>query len=141
TDKNLIVIGRTSAAGITGKDDAIARIRAYEAVGVDAIFLGGLKTRDELDAIAGAVKLPLMLGGVQGELQDLDYLSSRGVRVCVQSHHPFAAAVEAVHRTLKALREGVKPAAITDVASPDTMKRVTRQADYTNWTKQFLGVG
>ena len=140
-DPALVVIGRTSALAITDREDAARRIDAYEAVGVDAIFLGGLRKREELDWIAGKTKLPLVLGGVPADMQDLDYLSSRGVRVSVQSHNPFAAAVEAVQRALKSLRDGVKPAAMADIASPDLMKRVTRQADYTNWTKEFLGVG
>jgi carboxyvinyl-carboxyphosphonate phosphorylmutase len=140
SDPSLVIVGRTSAMAITGRDDAVARIKAYEAVGVDAIFLGGLRQRDELDSVAGVTKLPLVLGGVPADMQDLDYLSARGVRVCVQSHNPFAAAVEAVQRSLKALRDGVKPSSMADIASPETMKRVTRQADYTNWTKEFLGV-
>ena len=140
-DPALVVIGRTSAMAITSREDAAARMQAYEAAGVDAIFLGGLKNRAELDWIADKTKLPLVLGGVPQDMQDLDYLSSRGVRVCVQSHNPFAAAVEAVQRALKSLREGVKPNALEGVAAPELMKRVTRQADYTNWTKEFLGVG
>jgi carboxyvinyl-carboxyphosphonate phosphorylmutase len=141
SDPGLVIIGRTSAPAITGLEEAKARIKAYEAVGVDAIFLGGLKNRAELDALAGLTKLPLVLGGAPAEIQDLDYLSSRGVRVSVQTHHPFAAAVEAVQRSLKALREGVKPTALPDIASPDLMKRLTRQGEYTRWTKEFLGVG
>jgi carboxyvinyl-carboxyphosphonate phosphorylmutase len=140
-DPALVVIGRTSALAITDREDAAVRMAAYEAVGVDAIFLGGLRSRAELDWVAGKTKLPLVLGGVPAEMQDLDYLSSRGVRVCVQSHNPFAAAVEAVQRALKSLRDGVKPSAMADIAGPDLMKRVTRQASYTNWTREFLGVG
>jgi carboxyvinyl-carboxyphosphonate phosphorylmutase len=46
-DPALVIAGRTSAAGITGLEDAIAQCRAYEAAGVDAVFLTGIKTRDE----------------------------------------------------------------------------------------------
>ena len=42
---------------------------------------------------------------------DLDYLSARNVRVCLQGHHQFWAGVQGVHDTLKALREGAKPSA------------------------------
>src|SRR3954464_8856759 len=37
-DPSLVIIGRTGAVSITGLDDAIARAKAYEAVGVDALF-------------------------------------------------------------------------------------------------------
>ena len=46
-DPNLVIAGRTSAPAITGVRDAIERALAYEAIGVDAIFLVGIKTRDE----------------------------------------------------------------------------------------------
>lgn len=53
-----LVFGRTSAASITGVDDAIRRLRAYETVGVDALFVPGLKTRSDRDRIAEAVTVP-----------------------------------------------------------------------------------
>ena len=65
-------------------------------------------------------------------------LSARKVRVCLQGHQPFAAAVRAVHDALKALRDGAAPATIP-VASAELMARVTRDADYKRWTKEFLG--
>ena len=49
-----MIVGRTGAASVTSIDDAIARAKAYEAVGVDALFFTGVKTRDELEAIAAA---------------------------------------------------------------------------------------
>jgi carboxyvinyl-carboxyphosphonate phosphorylmutase len=49
------------------------------------------------------------------------------------------AAVQAVHATLKALREGTKPGDLTGIASSDLMARVTRQADYSKWAKDYLG--
>src|SRR4051795_6915275 len=50
-DPSLVIIGRTGAVSITGLDDAIARTKAYEAVGVDALFFTGIKARGELEAI------------------------------------------------------------------------------------------
>ena len=66
-----MICGRTSAASITSVGDAIARAKAYAAAGVDAIFLVGVKTRADLDAVAAQVKLPLILGGAGKELLDL----------------------------------------------------------------------
>ncbi len=138
-DPDLVIAGRTSAVSVTGLDDAIARAGAYQAAGVDAIFLVGVKTREQLDAISAAVRLPLILGGVGPEIMDLDYLSARGVRVCLQGHQPFMAAVQAVHDTLKALRAGTAPKELPGIASTETIKRVTRDADYRRWTGEFLG--
>jgi carboxyvinyl-carboxyphosphonate phosphorylmutase len=133
-----MIVGRTSAMSISGLDDTIARLRAYETAGVDMLFMTGVKTRAQLDAVAAAVKLPLFLGNPGADLFDLDYLSARHVAVCLQGHLPFMAAVKAVHETLKALREGAAPASIKGIAPPDLMKQVLRQADHAKWSKDFL---
>jgi carboxyvinyl-carboxyphosphonate phosphorylmutase len=138
-DPDLVIAGRTSAAVISGIGDAIARARAYEVAGVDAIFLVGLKSRAELDAAAEAIRIPIILGGAGGELSDRDYLASRGVRVCLLGHRQMMAAAGAVHDTLKAQLEGRTPPDTTQVASADFMKTLTRDDDYARWTKDFLG--
>ena len=137
-DPGLTIAGRTSAPSITGIADAIARAKAYEAAGVDAIFLVGVKSRADLDAVAAQVKLPLILGGAGKELMDRDWIAQRGVRICLQGHQPFAAAVRAVHDTLRALREGTPPEKIESTASDELMKRVTRNDDYARWMKDWL---
>jgi carboxyvinyl-carboxyphosphonate phosphorylmutase len=138
-DKALCVLGRTSALAISGLDDTIARAKAYEAAGVDAIFLAGLRSRAELDAVAAAVRLPLVLGNVPSDLADRATLTERRVRICLTGHQPFAAAVRAVHDTLKALRETGPAGPLPALASPALMKQVTRQEDYERWTRDFLG--
>ena len=45
---------------LLGWRDAIERALAYEAIGVDAIFCVGIKTRDELDTIAERLSLPII---------------------------------------------------------------------------------
>ncbi len=138
-DPLLVIAGRTSAIMISSLEDTIARGRAYEAAGVDALFFVGVKTRTELDAISAATRLPLILGGLSDELTDLDYLGARRVRIALQGHQPFAAAVKAIHDTLRALREGTPPAKLSGIADADLMKRVTRDTDYSRWMKDFLG--
>jgi carboxyvinyl-carboxyphosphonate phosphorylmutase len=138
-DPSFVIVGRTSAAAISGTEDVLRRAKAYEAAGVDALFFAGGMTREQLDALSNAVKLPLMLGGSGRELQDRDYLASRRVRIALQGHQPFSAAVQAVYDTLKALREGTKPGDLQGIASAETMGRVTRSGDYKSWTEKFLG--
>jgi oxaloacetate decarboxylase len=137
-DPSLVIIGRTSAAAVSSIDDAIARARAYEAAGVDALFFAGGMNEANLDSMASAVKLPLMLGGGGGAMSDRAYLASRNVRIALQGHQPFSAAVQAVYNTLKALREGAKPSELQGIASTDMMKRVTREGDYKSWTEKFM---
>lgn len=140
-DRNLVVAGRTSAMTVTGLEDTIARCKAYEAAGVDAMFLVGMRNKADLEAIADAIGIPVLLGSAGAEINDLDYLSSVGVRICLQGHLPFAAAVRAAYETLKALREGTPPSEITTGASAELMNQVTRGDDYERWMKEFLGGG
>ena len=138
-DKGFVVVGRTSAAAITGTADAVARAKAYQSAGVDALFFAGRITRDQLDAIATEVKVPIVLGGLSNDMLDKPYLASRGVRIALQGHQPFSAAVQAVYTTLKSLRDGAKPSELTGISSAETMHRVTREGDYKSWTDRFLG--
>jgi carboxyvinyl-carboxyphosphonate phosphorylmutase len=140
-DRNLVICGRTSALGITSVEDTIARAKAYEQAGVDAMFLSNVTTRAQLDAVSQAIRIPIITGGTDPALTDLAYLASRRVRVWLQGHQPFLAAVRAVHDTLKALRDGTAPDAIGNTASSDLMNRVTRREDYTRWSRDFLGGG
>ena len=139
-DPALVIMARTGAASISGLDDAIARAMAYEATGVDALFLTGVKTRAELEAIAAATKLPIVLGGFPEEMTDLDYLANQRVRIALQGHAPFAAATLAVYETLKALREGASPKNLTGLASSELTGRVTRDAAVKARSADFLGL-
>ncbi len=138
-DKSLVVVGRSSSASIAGLADTIARAKAYEAAGVDAFFPAGVKSRAELEAIAEAIRIPIVLGAPVAELQDRTYLATQRVRICIQPHLPIVAAARAVYETMKALREGIAPADVPGVASLELMKRVTRDADYRRSIKEFLG--
>ncbi|MDH3739311.1 MAG: isocitrate lyase/phosphoenolpyruvate mutase family protein, partial [Alphaproteobacteria bacterium] len=138
-DPELVIMGRTSAPAISGVQDAIVRARAYQDAGVDMMFFAGMKTRAELDAIATAVDIPIMLGGAGAELSDRDYLTSNGVRIALQGHLPFAAGVGAVYEALKALRDGTAPADISHAGSSDLMARVLRQEEYDSWAEDYLG--
>ncbi len=140
SDLSLVIVGRTGAASITSIDDAVARAKAYEATGVDALFFTGLKTRTELQAIAAATKLPIIMGSADGELADTAFLASQRVRVANQGHAPIAAATQAVYETLKALRDGTSPKELKGLPSSDLTNRVMREADAKARIAEFLGL-
>lgn len=137
-DPSLVVLARTSSMAIAGLDDTVKRARAYATTGVDGLFLVGVKTREELDAIAAAANLPLILANTPPAIADADYLNARKVRVVLQGHAPFMAAIRAVYETLKALREGASPKDLA-IAAPDMVKRLTRDDDYQRWLSDYLG--
>jgi len=139
-DPALVIMARTGAVSISGLDDAITRAVAYEGTGVDALFLTGVKTHAELEAISAATKLPIVLGGLPEEMIDLDYLANRRVRIALQGHAPFAAATLAVHETLKALRGGTPLKDLKGVAPSELMGRLMRDADVEARGGEFLGL-
>jgi carboxyvinyl-carboxyphosphonate phosphorylmutase len=99
----------------------------------------GVKTRDELERIARAVAAPIMLGGSGAELQDPDYLAGCGVRVSLQGHQPFMAAVKAMYDCLEALRSGTPTGELPGVAPGELMARLSRDSTYRNWLDDYLG--
>jgi oxaloacetate decarboxylase len=139
-DPSLVILARTGAISVTSLGDAIERARAYEDTGVDGLFFTGIKSRQEIEAISAATRLPIVLGGAPEEIIDLDWLRNQRVRIALQGHAPFAAATQAVYDTLKALREGVAPKALKGLASAELTGRVTREAATKARIAEFLGL-
>jgi oxaloacetate decarboxylase len=140
SDPSLVIIGRTGAISISGLDDAIARAKAYETTGVDALFFTGIKSRSELEAISAATRLPIVLGGAPEDMTAPDYLAAQCVRIALQGHAPFAAATQAVYETLKALREGTPPKNLKGLASSELTGRAMREADVKARSSELLGL-
>jgi carboxyvinyl-carboxyphosphonate phosphorylmutase len=140
SDPSLVIMGRSGAASAASLQDAIRRAQAYEAVGVDALFFTGIKSRSELEAISAATRLPIVLGGAPEELSASDYLAAQRVRIALQGHAPIAAATQAVHETLKALRDGTPPKNLKALASSELTSRIMREADMKARSADFLGL-
>jgi oxaloacetate decarboxylase len=138
-DPATVIVARTSAVSVTGLDDAIARARLYAGAGADALFFTGVTTADQLAALHAATSLPIILGGSGGDFGGRAGLAGHGVRVALQGHQPFMAAVQAAYATLKALREGADPKVLPGQPSSALMKQLTREADYTAAARAFLG--
>jgi carboxyvinyl-carboxyphosphonate phosphorylmutase len=137
-DPSLVIAARTSAISVSGLQDTIARVKAYQDTGVDAIFLIGIKQKQQLEAIAEVCRLPIFLGGAGAEINHLDSLGPLGVRISLQGHQPLMAAMQATYDTLKALREGASPADIDNSIDKALINRLSRVDDYDRWIEQFL---
>lgn len=136
-DPSLVIAGRTSALRIEGVASAVARVKAYEAAGVDAIFVVGQKNLAEMDAISAAIKLPIIVGN--GPELDCDAMAARGVRVMLQGHQSVAAVVKALQDCYSHLRNGGSPADLRErIASDEEMARITECATYRKWERDFL---
>ena len=138
-DSELIILGRTSAASISGVDDAIARLNAYQEAGVDALMLPGLRTREELDRIAAATRLPLVIGGIPESMCDSEYLASRRGRLWSGGHNTFNVAVKGLYDAMKAVHEGLLAPKVAGAAGKDLMNAVTNAGSYAERIQPFLG--
>jgi len=137
-DAHLVIVARTAAASIAGIEAAIERAQAYASAGADALFFSGIKSRAQVEALAANVSVPMVFGAVPADISDAAYLGSQGVRVCLQGHRPFLAAMRATYETLKKLADGVPPEQIAEIADDGLIKRSTRREDYVRWTKDYL---
>jgi len=136
-DSSLAIVGRTSAPQVTGLPDTLQRLRAYEAAGVDALFVVGVRTWAQLEEIRGAVRLPVILGSAGPELNDMQRLGRLGVALALQGHQPIAAAVQAMQATYRSLRDGTAPAALTGIAPAALLDEVMRADQYDRWVARF----
>ena len=138
SDPALVILARTGAIGMTDLDDTLERIRAYQDTGVDGIFLAGVRTRAEVAAIHAATQLPLIFGTLTPEIADQSFLAAHGVRIALQGHAPFMAAIEALRATLQALRDGVQPGDLKGLPSDALVKEVSGEAHWRAATDAFL---
>lgn len=134
SDPTTVIVGRTSACGVTGLEDAIARGRAYQDAGVDALFMLGISTAEEIEALGAAFDVPLVMGGAL-KIMDRKVLAANGVRMCLTGHPVLPAAIRAMEEALLAIRDGRTP---DRPGSADLMRRATRAGDYDTWIADYL---
>lgn len=138
TDPSLVIAGRTAALKLEDTARAVERAKAYEQTGVDAIFIVGVETLDQVQAIHRAVKLPIIVGSAPAALER-EELAAAGARILLQGHQPVAAAVKALREVYAHLHGGGAPAALKDrIASAKEMEQYTRGETYRQWQRNYL---
>ncbi|HSF32816.1 MAG TPA: oxaloacetate decarboxylase [Candidatus Tectomicrobia bacterium] len=139
-DASLVIIGRIAALRSDGLQEAITRGKACVDAGVDAIFLTGARTREEIEAIHKEIPLPLLLGSTPPTIGDGGFLAAHGVRIALQGHVPFAVVVKALYDTYKHLKAGGSPAALKDQAASEELMHLALNRDaYRRWQRDYLG--
>lgn len=142
-DPDLVILARTSAATITGRDDCIARIKAYAKTGVDGITLIGARSRDDLDALCAATDLPIMLGGLGSIAPTPDEAAKMGARICLRGHQPYLASLAATYSAIQqVLGENASGQKSQEAAPPvidaKILQGLTREDAYDSDSEQFL---
>ena len=142
-DPDLVILARTSAATITGRDDCIARIKAYAKTGVDGITLIGAGSRDDLDALCAATDLPIMLGGLGSIAPTPDEAAKMGARICLRGHQPYLASLAATYSAIQQVLGDNASGQKSQEAAPPVidakiLRGLTREDAYDSDSEQFL---
>lgn len=133
-DPSLSIIARTNA-GQLGIPETIERVSAYQAAGADGICLFGIRDFEHLEAIAEHVKIPLMLITYGNpKLSDLRRLADAGVRVTVNGHAAYYAAIKATYDCLREQRQ----LAAQDMSAPELCARYSTLEEYRIWAREFM---
>ena len=136
-DSALALIGRTHA-GAQSLTEVIQRTRAYQDAGADAICLVGVKDFAHLESIAEGLQVPLMLvtyGNPQ--LQDDARLAELGVRIVVNGHAAYFAAIKATYDSLREQR-GISTG--NGLTASELAARYTLPDDYIGWAAEYMNV-
>ncbi len=137
-DPALAVIGRTGSLARAGLDETLARVRVCAEAGVDAVFVLGVGSLDEVKALRAEADLPIVLNAAPAPVADL---AARGVRVVFQGHLPYFVALKALYDSYRHLRQEGDAAELRERALPaDLQALALAEAEYAGWRKEYLDV-
>lgn len=135
-DPDLAIIARTHA-GVLEVDEVIRRTQAYQEAGADGICMVGVRDFEHLEVIAQKLSVPLMLVSYGNpSLRDDARLASLGVRIVVDGHAAYFAAIKATYDCLREQR-GI---AASDLSATELTHKYTQPEDYIVWAREYMNV-
>ena len=136
-DKALAIIARTHA-GVQPVEEVIRRTRAYQDAGADGICLVGVRDCEHLAQIADGLHVPLMLVTYGNPaLRDDCALAGLGVRIAVDGHGAYFAAIQATYHSLREQR-GIS--AENGLNASELATKYTHPDDYIGWAREYMNV-
>jgi oxaloacetate decarboxylase len=139
-EDSTLIIARTSALSEMPLADALVRIKAFAASGVDALMLPGVapKTRSVIDAVHAVTDLPLCVVGLTQEMaHDREFLDRNRVRIRYFGQPVYGITVKAIYDSLAHLKRGDSLEDLDDLrASPDLMNAITRLDELSIWERE-----
>jgi 2-methylisocitrate lyase-like PEP mutase family enzyme len=140
-DRETLIIGRTDAYGALGLDAAIARAERFLALGVDGVFVAGLKAAGEYERVGRELRGAVLSAAVFEGL-DTPWLTPGELGAMGYRHVSFPAtlifrAVGVMQDTLAALREHASGGAAMHPAadSPRSRKILDDALDLAKWQR------
>ncbi|WP_432415809.1 isocitrate lyase/PEP mutase family protein [Chromohalobacter israelensis] len=135
-DPAMAIIARTNA-GQLDDEAAVECVCAYQAAGVDAICLVGVRDFDHLERLAAPLDIPLMLVTYGNpELRDRARLAALGVRVVVNGHAAYFAAIKATYDCLREQRD----IAASELNASQLATRYSTLDEYREWARDYMDV-
>lgn len=135
-DQEMAIIARTNAE-VLDVDDVIRRTLAYQAAGADGICMVGIRDFDHLEQIARHLSVPLMLVSYGNPaLRDDQRLAKLGVRIVVDGHAAYFAAIKATYDCLREQR-GVDA---SDLTASELAKKYTLPEEYQIFAREYMEV-
>ena len=135
-DSDLAIIARTNAS-VLSVEEVIKRTVAYQKAGADAICMVGVEDFEHLEKIAEHLSVPLMLVTYGNpKLRDNERLAKLGVRIVVNGHAAYFAAIKATYDCLREQRNAVA----SDLSAAELAHKYTQPEDYVAWADEFMNV-
>jgi carboxyvinyl-carboxyphosphonate phosphorylmutase len=136
----LVIIGRTQALRDAGMDETLARIAICNETGVDAIFVVGINSIEQVRSLHEATSLPLILNAMPADGTP-ETVAALGARLYLQGHLPYYAALNTLYESYKHLVEtGDQKALQAKVLSKELQALALDEAGYAAWTREYMGV-
>lgn len=135
-DEALSIFARTNATELS-TEEVISRTKAYEAAGADGICMVGIRDFDHLEEITQHLSVPVMLvtyGNPQ--LRDNARLAKAGVRVVVNGHAAYFAAIKATYDCLREQRD----ITASDLSASELSTKYSTLQEYRVWAREFMDV-
>lgn len=104
---DLLIIGRTDALPASGIEEAVRRAHLYQDAGVDLVFVDGIKTIAEVEAVAKSVsgpKIVSLVDGTEAEALSASDLQEMGFSIVLYAVSTLFAATKAIENTLANLQ-------------------------------------
>jgi carboxyvinyl-carboxyphosphonate phosphorylmutase len=140
-DPELVIIGRTQALRDAGIDEAAARVRICNETGVDAIFLVGVRSIDEVRRLRQETSLPLILNALTPDATS-EAVAALGARLYLQGHLPYYAALNTLYESYKHLVDTGDQSALQAKSLPKELQALAlAETDHAAWTKEYMGLG
>lgn len=141
-ERDLLIIGRTDGLPGVGEKEAIDRANRYLDAGVDLVFVDGIKTVAEVEAVARHVAGPKVVSIVDGnETEQLSTgdLHELGFNVVLYAVTTLFAATHAISRALARLRDDGTPANVAPRHSYETFSTIVDLNRYADFDETYSG--